>query len=154
MSAIGAIFDIMPVLQTTKKILGTQNNVFLDAINWRPWVELELGFILNESNAFTQCEDESIFLGDLGLPTQVVIDARDTMRRELSKLLREAFGIISAVNEYEYTFLSTDTYGTVYNLRVINRGNKRLLELERKEKEELMFAESGGYVPERLRTSY
>lgn len=151
---VAAIFDIQPVLQVTKRVLGNQNNVFLDTIDWKPWVELELGYLLNNSTAFAYAQDDSVWLGDLGLPTEVVAMARETMRRELTKLLRMAFGPIRSNHEYECSFLPTDTLGSIYNLSIVDLGDKRVLELERQEKEELLFADCGGFVPERLRTSY
>jgi hypothetical protein len=154
MSRVGAIFNIQSVLQNAKKILGTQNNILFDTMDWRPWVGLELGFILNDSLDYAHIVDEDGFLGTLNLPTDIVNMAREEMRRELVKLIHQAFGPVRSSHDYEFDFLNSDVLGCIYDLRIVDNGDKRLLRLEREEKEQQLWQDHGGYMPQRMCTSY
>lgn len=156
-NAFGAIFDLGPAIQQTKKALSLSNNLYLDMYNWRPWVELELRHLLNPFN-LEGCVDEdeelSIQMGNLGFPTESLEAAKLVMRNQLTEMIRQGLGPVRDHHEYEVTFLDVDIAGAVYNLQIVDHGDKRALEAERRLKEEAMFAESGGYVPERMRSAY
>lgn len=155
--AVGAIFDAGYAILQTKKALCKNNNLLLDMVNWRPWIELELKYLLNPySLRGLVCEDEeaSVQMGDMGFPTEMLERARSVMRNELLEMIRQGIGPVREFHEYDVEFLDSDPSGAVYNLKIVDMGDRRALELERQRKEDEMFAESGGYVPERQRTSY
>jgi len=155
--AVGAIFDASHAILQTKKALPKNNNLYLDIVNWRPWIELELKYILNPYSIrglVYESEELSIQMGDMGFPTEVLEKAQSVMREELLEMVRQGIGPVREFHEYDVEFLDSDPSGAVYNLKIVDRGDRRVLEMERQRKEDELFAESGGYVPERQRTSY
>ena len=153
---IGAIFDVGPAIYSAKKVIGSQHALLLDMMNWRPWIELELKHILNPySLRGLVCEDEerSKQFGDIGLPTATLEKAREVMRTQLIELVRMGIGPIRDTHDYDIEFLEQDWQGLVYNLKIMDMGDRRALEFERQQKEDALFEESGGFIPERMRTA-
>mgnify|MGYP001434498145 FL=1 len=156
-NALGAIFDLGPAISQTKKALSIHDSLILDMVNWRPWVEAELRLILEPMNPMSYWEEkeyEEAQFGDMGFPTDNIERARKVMRNLLTEMVANALGPVRDHHLYEVEFLDVDAAGAVYNLKIIDRGDRRALEYERHLKEEAMFEEAGGYVPERMRSAY
>ena len=152
---IGAIFDAGPAIHSTKRVIGAQHNVLLDMINWRPWIELELKYLLNPFSlrgCVSEQEEDQKQLGDIGLPSTTLEKARVVMREELAGLIRMGIGPVRECHDYDVEFLEADWQGLGYNLKIMDMGDRRAIEFERQQKEDALFEELGGFVPERMRT--
>jgi len=153
---IGAIFDVAPAINKAKKTIGSQHNLLLGMMNWRPWIELELRHLLNPFSLrglVDEEEERSTQFGDIGLPTETLEKARAVMRTELTEMIRMGLGPVRDTHDYDVEFLEQDWQGLVYNLKILDMGDRRARELERQQKEDELFEESGGFVPERMRTA-
>lgn len=157
--AIGAVFDLTYTIQKAKRILGTRNSLFLDMFDWRPWINVELDYLLSYSATITSVEEEEAIMGGVGIPTDLLNKARDIIRTNLRNQITQALGPIRQQNRYETEFLQVDIYGEIYNLKVIDHGDIRVQQLEAKAREleseqlpeDYMVDAFDDYVPERIR---